>query len=160
MLQTVTRRQILAGSSVLLATSVLPAGVARGAAFPDRPIRLLVGGGAGSVPDLVARLIGDKLSAALHQPVVIENRPGASGIIAMQALVSSPPDGYTLALATMSQLVFNSYLYSKLSYDPTTDVDPISTLATVAMVVAAHPSVPANTFSEFVHSPRLNLKKY
>src|SRR5258708_39609204 len=99
---------------------------------------------------MVARLISDKLSAALRAPVIVENRPGASGMIAMQALVSSTPDGYTLAVATMSQAVFNSYLFSKLPYDPLRDLEPICPLVVGAMAIGAHPAVPANTLAEFI----------
>jgi tripartite-type tricarboxylate transporter receptor subunit TctC len=98
----------------------------------------------------VARLIGEQLAAALGQPVVIENRPGAGGNIAMQGLVTSAPDGYTLALATMSQAVFNSYLFANLPYDPLRDLAPISPLVTGAFALAAHPAFPANTLTEFV----------
>jgi tripartite-type tricarboxylate transporter receptor subunit TctC len=150
MIQTLTRRQILAGTAWLSASIALLDGSESLEAFPERPVRILVGGAAGSVPDLVARLIGDKLSAALGAPVLVENRAGASGMIAMQSLVGSLPDGYTLALATMSQAVFNSYLFSKLPYDPLRDLEPICPLVIGAMAVAAHPAVPANTLAEFV----------
>lgn len=145
-----TRRQTLVAAASLSASTALRCDVSRADNFPERPVRLLAGAGAGSVPDLVARLVGEKLSVALGQPVVIEDRPGASGILAMQTLVGSSPDGYTLALATMSQAVFNSYLFSKLSYDPLRDLYPISPLVVGAMAVAAHPAVPANTFGELV----------
>lgn len=145
-----TRRQTVFGTAWLSASIALRCDVSRAESFPERPVRLLVGAGAGSVPDLVARLVGEKLSASLGQPVVIEDRPGAGGILAMQTLVGSSPDGYTLAIATMSQAVFNTYLFSKLSYDPLRDLDPISPLVVGAMAVAAHPAVPANTFGELV----------
>jgi tripartite-type tricarboxylate transporter receptor subunit TctC len=148
-----TRRYFLqaaaaAGASSLCRTS------ASAEIFPDRPIQVLVGGGAGSVPDLVARLVADKLASVLGQPMIVENRPGAGGIIAMQGLLNSKSDGYTLALASMSQLVFNSYLFSKLPYDPRRDVAPIATLAIGALTVAAHPSVAANTLGEFVREAK------
>jgi len=102
------------------------------------------------VPDTLARLIADRLSSALGQPVLVENRVGAAGIIAIQGLVRSEPDGHTLALATMSQAVFNSYLFSSLPYDPLRDIEPVSPLVTGAMAVAAHPTLQANTLAEFV----------
>jgi tripartite-type tricarboxylate transporter receptor subunit TctC len=150
MMQAVTRRRLLAKTTALSVASLLWGGTGNAQPFPGRPIHVLVGGAAGSVPDMVARVIGDKLSAALGQSVIVENRPGASGMIAMQALVGSAPDGYTLALATMSQAVFNTYLFSKLPYDPLRDLEPISPLVIGAMAVAAHPSVPANTLGEFI----------
>ncbi len=145
-----TRRQTLVGAGWLSASIAFPSDASKGEAFPERPIRLLVGAGAGSVPDLIARLVGEKLSATLGQPVVIDDRPGAGGMLAMQALVGSKPDGYTLALATMSQAVFDSYLFSKLPYDPLHDLDPISSLVVGAMAVAANPGLPANTFGELI----------
>jgi tripartite-type tricarboxylate transporter receptor subunit TctC len=150
MIQALTRRQILAGTAWLSASIALLGGSERLEAFPERPLRILVGGGAGSVPDMVARLIGDKLSAALGAPVLVENRAGAAGMIAMQSLVGSMPDGYTLALATMSQAVFNSYLFSKVPYDPLRDLEFICPLVIGAMAVAAHPTVSANTLGELV----------
>lgn len=117
-------------------------------AYPSRPIRILVGGAAGSVPDSVARPIAEQLSAAVGQPVVVEDKPGAAGIVAMESLTRSAPDGYTLALATMSQAVFNSYIFSKLPYDPQRDLQPIATLVTGAMVLAANPSYPANSLAD------------
>lgn len=153
MTRIVTRRGLLIGT-VMLSAGVGLARQAIANSYPDRPIRLLIGGPAGGVVDVVARLVGDRLSKVLLQPVVIENRPGAGGIIAMQGLAGSPPDGYTIALATMSQAVFNRYLFSRLPYDPLSDLEPISLLVTGGMVFAAHPAFPANTFGEFVSLAR------
>jgi tripartite-type tricarboxylate transporter receptor subunit TctC len=146
----VTRRGLLLGTVMLSAGVGLARRQAIADSYPTRPIRFIVGGAAGSVPDVIARLIGDRLSTALRQPVVVENRPGAGGIVAMQTIAGSPPDGYTIALATMSQAVFNSYLFSKLPYDPLRDLEPVSPLVTGAMALAANPAFPANTFGELV----------
>lgn len=118
--------------------------------WPRRPIKLIVGGAPGSAPDGLARLIADPLGANLGHPVLVENRPGAGGQLAMNALVHSPADGYTLALATMSQAVFNSYTFSKLAYDPLRDLEPIATLVTGAMAMAVHPLFPAQSFVELI----------
>ncbi len=128
--------------------------------YPSRPVTLLVGGAPGSVPDIMIRPIAERLSAALGQPVVVENRPGAAGSLAMAALMQSPADGQTLALATMSQAVFNTYLFAKLPYDPQRDLEPIAPLVTGAMALAAHPSLPANTLSEFVKLAKAQPGKY
>jgi len=152
MTRNVTRRGLLLGTVMLSAGVGLSQVIAD--SYPTRPIRLFTGGAPGSAPDLIARLLGDRLSIALRQPIVIENRPGAGGILAMQALVGSRPDGYTIALATMSQAVFNSYLFSKLPYDPLRDLEPVSPLVTGAMAIAAHPAFPADTFGEFVSMAR------
>jgi tripartite-type tricarboxylate transporter receptor subunit TctC len=149
----------LLGAAMLSAGGALAGRQAVADPYPARPIRFLVGGAAGSVPDVISRLLGDRLSTALRQPVVIENRPGAGGILAMQGLVGSTPDGYTIALATMSQAVFNSYLFSKLSYDPLHDLEPVSPLVTGAMAIAAHPAFPPNTFGDFVSFAKTRREK-
>lgn len=146
MVRSTTRRATLAmiGASAWGVTS------ASARTYPDRAIRLFVGGAAGSVPDLLARPVAERLSSALGQQVIVDNRPGAAGAIAIEQMLRAGPDGYALALATMSQAVFNSYLLSKLSYDPLRDLEPIGPLVTGAMVLVAHPSFPARTLAEFI----------
>src|SRR5206468_6175152 len=102
-------------------------------------VRLIVGGYPGSHPDIIARRVGDGLSSTLGRPVIVLNRPGASGMIAMEAIAHAKPDGHTLAYATMSQLVFNSYVFRNLRYDPIRDIAPVTTLVTAPMIIAAHP---------------------
>lgn len=119
-------------------------------AYPTRPITLLIGGAPGSVPDLMIRPIAERLSASLGQPVVVDSKPGAAGSIAMAAMTRSAADGYTLGLATMSQAVFNTYLFAKLPYDALRDLEPVAPLVTGAMVLAAHPLLEARSFPEFV----------
>lgn len=133
-----------------LAGMVMVPCVSRAQSYPNRPITLLVGGAPGSVPDVMIRPVAERLSAALGQPVLVDNRPGAAGSIAMSALVRSAPDGHTLALATMSQAVFNTYLFAKLPYDPLRDLVPVAPVVTGAMVLAAHPSFAASTLPEFI----------
>jgi tripartite-type tricarboxylate transporter receptor subunit TctC len=127
--------------------------------YPDRPLKILVGGAPGSVPDAMIRPIAEQLSVSLGQPVVVENKPGAAGIVAMQALARAAPDGYTLAVATMSQAVFNGYLFSKLPYDPERDLQPVATLVTGALVLAANPAFPANSLAELVQVARAGREK-
>lgn len=122
----------------------------RAQTYPSRPIVLLVGGAPGSVPDIMIRPVAERLSAALGQPVIVENRPGAAGSVAMSALLQSAADGHTLALATMSQAVFNAYLFAKPAYDPLRDLEPVAPLVTGAMALAALPSFPARSLAEFV----------
>jgi tripartite-type tricarboxylate transporter receptor subunit TctC len=150
MLEGMSRRQILSAPLALATIFVSGPPAVLAADYPDRPIHLLVGGAAGSVPDTLARVVADRLSAALSQPVVVENRPGAGGILAISALLAAARDGYTFALATMSQAVFNSYLFSKLPYDPLRDLEPVAPLASGAMAIAANPAFPVNTFAEFI----------
>lgn len=145
-----TRRTALIGSVAACAGILISPQHASGAAWPERTMKVIVGGAAGSVPDSLARLAADALSKELGRPVIIENKPGAGGIVAMQSLIGSAPDGYTLALATISQAVYNSYLYSKLSYDPRRDLAAVSTVAATASILVANPTVLATTLQELV----------
>ena len=122
----------------------------RAQSYPTKPITLLVGGAPGSVPDLMIRPIAERLSASLGHAVVVDNKPGAAGSIAMAALGRSAPDGHTLGLVTMSQAVFNTYLFAKLPYDALRDLEPVAPLVTGAMVLAAHPTLAARSFPEFI----------
>jgi len=137
----------------------LASGPSRAQGFPSRPITLLVGGAPGSVPDIMVRPVAERLASALGQPVLVDDRPGAAGSVAMSALVQSPADGHTLALATMSQAVFNAYLFGKLPYDPLRDLEPVSTLVTGAMALAAHPSFPAGSLRELVAFAKARSEK-
>jgi tripartite-type tricarboxylate transporter receptor subunit TctC len=146
----ITRRQLLVAVAAASGGALMPSVGPLAQVYPSRPIHLLVGGAAGSVPDTLARLVAEWLSPALGQQVVVENRPGAGGSIAMQGLVASEPDGHTLALATMSQAVFNSYLFANLPYDPRRDLAPVSPLVSGAFALAANPKFQPNTLSEFI----------
>jgi tripartite-type tricarboxylate transporter receptor subunit TctC len=115
----------------------------------SRPLRLLVGAGAGSVPDIVARTVGERLATSSGRAVVVENRPGPGGIAAIQALLASDPDGSTFALATINQLVFNSYLFSKLPYDPG-KLEPVSLVASNSFSIAVSSAAPFKTFESLV----------
>lgn len=144
-----TRRTALFGA-IGASAVLLTAQKAIGAAWPTRTVKLIVGGAPGAVPDSLARIAAEALSKELDHRVIVENRPGAGGIVAIQSLLNSEPDGYTLALATISQTVYNSYLYSKLSYDPRRDLAAISTLAATASILVAHPAVRANTIADLI----------
>jgi tripartite-type tricarboxylate transporter receptor subunit TctC len=152
------RRQML---TLLPATGLatIP-GLSVAQSYPQRPITLLVGGAPGSVPDVMVRPVAERLSAVLGQAVVVDNRPGAAGSVAMAALVRSAPDGHTLALATMSQAVFNSYLFAKLPYDPLRDLEPVAPLVKGAMALAAHPSFAANSLREFIQLAKAQPGKF
>lgn len=142
------RRRIL--SLLPVAGLTLAHATARAQSYPSRPITLLVGGAPGSGPDTMVRPVAERLSAALGQLVVVVNKPGAAGSLAMAALTQSAADGHTLALVTMSQAVFNTYLFAKLPYDALRDFEPVAPLVTGAMVLAAHPSFAARSLPEFV----------
>jgi tripartite-type tricarboxylate transporter receptor subunit TctC len=141
------RRKFLhlaAGAAVLPATSR----IARAQTYPTRPVRLVVGFPPGGASDIVARLIGQGLSERLGQQFIIENRPGAAGNLATEAVVRAPPDGHTLLLITLSNAV-NASLYDKLNFDFIRDIAPIANLMRTPGVMEVNPSVPARTAPEF-----------
>src|SRR5260370_4671780 len=116
-------------------------------AYPSRPVHLLVGFAAGSASDIIARLIAQKLSEQLGQPVVVENRPGAGTNIAAEAVTRAPADGYTLLLATSTNAV-NTTLYQHLSFNFSTDIAPVALIHLVPYVLEVTPSLPAKTLPE------------
>jgi tripartite-type tricarboxylate transporter receptor subunit TctC len=117
--------------------------------YPSRPVRFILPFPPGGGTDILGRLIAERLSAQLGQPVVTENRGGAGGNVGAEAAARSSPDGYTLVLAAPS-LAISPSLYSKLNYDPVRDFSPVSLVATVPNVIITHPSVPAQTLQEFI----------
>ncbi len=117
--------------------------------FPAKPIRIVVGLAPGGGTDIVARLVGQRLSAAVNQQVVIDNRPGASGNIAGEIVARAPADGYTLIAVTASHVI-NPSLYSKMSYDPIKDFTGITQLTAQPYLFVINPGVPARTVKEFV----------
>lgn len=137
-------------ATLLLALCLLPCVGVRAQGFPDKPVHLIVGAGAGSFPDQVARRLAEGLSAQWRQPIIVDNRPGAGGIAAMSQFTKAPADGYTLALATMSQLVFNRYLFRALPYDPVRDVQPVGTIMSGSMMIVAHPGFTARSVSDLI----------
>lgn len=153
------RRRRILGLLPMAGVALAPR-LVRAQVYPVRPITLLVGGAPGSGPDVMVRPVAERLSAALGQPVVVVNKAGAAGSLAITSLMQSAPDGHTLALATMSQAVFNSYLFAKLPYDPERDLEPIAPLVTGAMVLAAHPSFPGRSLTELVALARVHPGKY
>ena len=146
----ISRRDALLGALAAAMADGLLSKATAAQDWPNTYVKLLVGGAPGSVPDSLARLAADALSARLGQSFVVENRAGAGGIVAMQGVATAAPDGYTIGLATISQLVFNEYLFAKLPYDPARDLKPISTLATSASVLAAHPSLQVSGLPDLV----------
>ena len=123
---------------------------AQGQWTPGKPLKLVVAAAPGSPPDITARPLAEHLSASLGQPVLVENRPGAGGIVGMEAVLRSTPDGSTIGLASQSQMVFNQHLFDKLPYDALRDVQPVLRLASVAIVLVAHPSLPADSFRDLM----------
>ncbi|MGQ3000548.1 MAG: Bug family tripartite tricarboxylate transporter substrate binding protein [Variovorax sp.] len=130
------RRLLLCALAVFAATSAR-------AEFPSKPLRIVVQYQAGGSSDILARLVAEGLSKRLGQPVVVENRSGAGGIIGTDYVAKSAPDGHTLLLTVPGPVTANIVLYGKLPYDPRTDLRMVSDIATTRTVLAVHPSVPA-----------------
>jgi tripartite-type tricarboxylate transporter receptor subunit TctC len=117
--------------------------------WPARPVRFILPFPPGGGTDILGRLIAERLSASLGQPVVAENRGGAGGNVGAEAAAKSAPDGYTIVLVAPT-LAISPSLYSRLNYDPVKDFAPVSLVATVPNVMITNPSVPANTLKEFI----------
>jgi len=120
-----------------------------GQAWPDKPIKLIVSFAPGGVHDTLARVLQPKLTESLGQPIVIENRPGAGGNIAAEAVAKSAPDGYTFLVASEA-IATNEYLYRGMTYDPYKDLAPVAKLADYPMALIANPAVPADNVKELV----------
>jgi len=120
------------------------------AAYPTKPVRVVVTLAAGGSSDIVTRLFAGKLAEQFRQPFLVENRPGANSIIGTGFVAKSAPDGYTLLSANTSILTIHPNLYSKLPYDPLRDLAPVSMLVIQPTVLVVHPSVPAHTIKEFI----------
>jgi tripartite-type tricarboxylate transporter receptor subunit TctC len=118
--------------------------------YPNRPVRLMTHFPPGGSTDIIARLISPLLAERLGKPVVVENRPGAGGIVASELTAKAPPDGHTLYMATASSLAHNPILFAKLPYDPVKDFAPLTLLVTSPFMVAVHPSNPVNSVRELI----------
>ncbi|MFN9774207.1 MAG: Bug family tripartite tricarboxylate transporter substrate binding protein [Burkholderiales bacterium] len=147
------RRSILK-SSALATVAVVPAGASRAQTFPARPIRILAGVAAGSSPDGVLRQVAQMVGAAVGQPVVVENRPGANGILALEALKGSAPDGYTIAMVAFSQMSVNPSLIAKLPHDPVQDFAHIGIFWRGPQLLSTNAAVPMSSLSELLASAR------
>ena len=144
--RSISRRAALAAVAV---AAPWAARSGRAQAYPAKPIRVVVPNAAGGVADLTARAVGGKLSERLGQPVVIDNRPGAGGGVAAQALVSAPPDGYTLMVATNAHAIAPS-LFKSLPYDPLRAFAPVVTLGAFPIALIVPPNTPLRTVEDLL----------
>jgi tripartite-type tricarboxylate transporter receptor subunit TctC len=151
------RRQFL---HLTTGAAALPAGarVAWAQAYPTRPVHLIVPLAPGGATDIIARLIGQWLSERLGQPFVIENRTGGGTNIGTEAVVKSPPDGYTLLLTSTPNTI-NATLYDKLNFNFIRDMAPVASIIRNALVLVVHPSIPAKTVPEFIAYAKANPRK-
>lgn len=144
-----SRRRVLAG--LVAGGLAMTCGATRAqGAYPSKPARMLVGFSAGGAVDLVARYLAQAMGQSFGQPYVVENRAGATGTIAAEAVARAQPDGYTLLLGTQSTMVVAPSMYPNLSFDPVKDFVPISLIASVPLVLVVHPSLPLKTVSDVI----------
>ena len=146
------RRQIFSLAAAWLAAATLMSPVATSAqsVYPNRPIRFVVPYAAGGLPDTVARIFAQRLGEKLGQPVVVDNRPGANGVVAAQAIATAPKDGYTFLVTDGSMFSINPAIYKNLGYDYKRDFLAVALLARAPLYLAVNPRVPANTLQEFI----------
>jgi len=140
-------RLAAAALAVLFVTTAL-------AQYPARPIKLLVTTPPGGGPDVIARVLGQGLGEVLHQPVVVENRPGSNGNIAAEITARAAPDGYTLLLCPEGLVVINPHIYAKLAIDPLKELVPVASIFWSNFVLAINPGIPAKNFQEFIEVAR------
>src|SRR3954454_10054541 len=126
--------------------------------YPNRPIRLVVPYAAGGTSDILARQIGPKITEALGQPVIVENKTGANGNVGADFVAKSAPDGYTLLLTDVGGLVISASVY-KLAFDPSKDFTPVVIVSYSPVVLAVHPSVPVGSVAELVEYAKKNPNK-
>jgi len=143
----IARRSLAA---LLAAPSIAPGRAQAQDGFPSRQIRFIVPVAAGGSADAQARRVAQRLQERMAQPVVVENRPGANGIIAVQNFLQAPPDGHTVFATPSGPIAINPSLYRNLPYDPFRDFSFASLISVIPLVLAVHPSVPANTLPELV----------
>src|SRR5205085_2857187 len=140
--------RLLAVVALVLA-SLVPAALSA-QAWPTRPIRVIVPYPPGGTSDILARSLGDKLGAALGQPIVVENKPGANGNVGAEFVAKAPPDGYTLLLADIGALAISPSVYPGLPFDPVKDFAPVTMVAYSPHILVVHPSVPVSSVAELV----------
>jgi tripartite-type tricarboxylate transporter receptor subunit TctC len=138
---------LAAALTTILGVAVSPPAGAQ--SYPGKPIRMVIPFAPGGPTDVFARLIGQQLSEAWGQPVVADNRPGATGTLGTSMVVKAQPDGYTLLMASTSSHI-SAYLYQNQTYDPSRDLDPVINVVTMPFYLVTHPSFPAKDVKEVV----------
>lgn len=142
-----------------LAVAAFAAASAFAQAYPNKPIRLIVPFPPGGGNDVIARIVSVKLTERLGQSVVVENKAGGNGIIGLQALATSAPDGYTIGVAAAGPMAVNPSLYAKLPYDPVKDFAPITNMVNFPLLLVTHPSFAPKTMAEVVAAAKANPGK-
>ena len=140
----------LLGLTLLVLATVLGVAAPGQAAYPDRPITMVVPFSAGGTTDLLARILGEELGKRLGQQVLVDNRPGAGGNLGSGLVARAAPDGYTLLMGTIGTHAINSSVYKEMPYDPVEDFAPVTLVAILPNVLVVHPSSPFNSVSELI----------
>ncbi|QNP47710.1 Bug family tripartite tricarboxylate transporter substrate binding protein [Diaphorobacter aerolatus] len=166
-LQMIHRRTLLQGAAALAGSQLLAGAHAQAAKdhWPSKPIKLIVPYNAGGATDILARAFGEGLSKRVGQPVIVDNRPGASGIVGTDAVAKAAPDGHTLLMSLSSSMLVNQFLFSKLPYNPLKDITLITQVSTAPVVLAVHPSLPVKNMKELLayakaHPSKLSYGSY
>ncbi|HEY4405697.1 MAG TPA: tripartite tricarboxylate transporter substrate binding protein [Xanthobacteraceae bacterium] len=141
---------LIAGSAAL---GALPAGAQT---YPGKPIRVIVSTSPGGITDIAVRILGAHITARTGQPVVIDNRPGASGNIAMEAVARAAPDGYTLGFGNTGNITINPFLFTHMPFDPLSDLVPIGPVGTVPLFLVINGQLPPKTLAEFIAYAKAN----
>ena len=148
------------GAMLVAVVALLTSGAAQAQDnYPNKPIRLIIGFAAGGGNDILVRVFNTKLSEALGQPVIVENRPGAGAVVATEYVAKSPPDGYTLLIGASGAMAINPAVYSKLSYDTLRDFVPITMIASFPLFVVATPTMPLGSVQDLVTYAKANPGK-
>ena len=127
--------------------------------YPTKPVKIIVSTSPAGITDILARILGQYITAKTGQPHVIDNRAGASGNIAMDAVAKAPADGYTLGFANTGNITVNPYLFTHMTFDPLTDLVPVGAVGTVPLFLVMNPTVPANNLKEFIAYAKANPDK-
>lgn len=157
---TINRLASRLASALAAATLLVSAASAAAESWPNRPLRIVVPFGAGSTPDIVARLVSDKLQQRIGKPVLVENKPGAGGNIGTHAVATAEPDGHTIGLTISGPLAANTVLFKKLPYDPQRDLQPITIAVTQPSVLVVSGQAGINDMSGLLAKLRSNPGKY
>lgn len=156
---TTTRRQLMLAAAAAVGSSLVSLPAWAKATYPSKPIRFIVPFNPGGATDIVARVLAEAMSKKLGQPIVVENKAGASGMLGTDQVAKAAPDGYNVVLSLSTSLLINQFLYSKMAYNPQKDLLMLSELASAPVTLVVHPSVPANNMQELLAWVKANKSK-